>query len=206
MAITPEQARDARIDKDGETWRAVAGFEGRYEVSDQGRVRSLRFRNRATDRARTTPLVLGLSLNRKGYAYVSLGGRQAMVHHLVLEAFVGPRSVGLEAGHLNGHPADNRPANLRWVTSSENGLHKVLHGTAARGAGTGAYTHPERLPRGESHGMSKVTAQQVLEIRAASAGGESRPSLRARFGVGESTIRDILSRRTWAHVDTAVLS
>jgi HNH endonuclease len=70
---------------------------------------------------------------RTGYARVCLrrDGRNhtVKVHQLVLLTFIGPCPSGKEPRHLNGRPADNRLANLRYGTKSQNTLDKVAHGT-----------------------------------------------------------------------------
>lgn len=118
----------------GERWAPIPGHEGRYEVSDQGRVRSL---DRIVERAGGWPFrhrgrILRAAPDVAGYPRVTLGGgenRRRLVHHYVLDAFVGPRPDRHEARHLNGNPADARLANLRWGTKSENTLDRVRHGT-----------------------------------------------------------------------------
>jgi len=103
-----------------ETWLPVVGREGLYEVSNHGRVRSL---------VRSVPLILSPSQTRDGHLRVQVGhGRSRYVHHLVLEAFVGPRPPELMCRHLNGDPADNRVENLSWGTSAENQLDTIRHG------------------------------------------------------------------------------
>lgn len=115
-----------------EQWRPVVGYEGKYEVSDHGRVRSL-------DRVETTkagvarPLtgrVLVQSTNGRGYLKVTLRSpaRQVYVHTLVLEAFVGPRPEGLEARHHDDVREHNYPSNLVWGTRSENNYDRVRNG------------------------------------------------------------------------------
>jgi len=114
-----------------EVWRAIPGYEGAYEVSDQGRVRSL---DRVTDRGRRwkgrlmTPTAL-----QNGYLVVSLwrdgAQKTPLVHRLVLAAFVGPAALGHEALHANGKRSDNRLSNLSWGTHSENQMDQVAHGT-----------------------------------------------------------------------------
>lgn len=108
-----------------EQWRPVPGYEGRYEVSDYGRVRSL---------LRGAPRVLRTDPDRNGYlrvrpADVTGRKRATMVHRLVLNAFVGPCPDGQEGRHLNGNNQDNRLTNLAYATHSVNILDKLAHGT-----------------------------------------------------------------------------
>ena len=102
----------------------MIGYEGLYAVSDEGELRTRDRRGEWIPRA--------LFADKNGYRRVTLsrGGvkRTCLVHHLVLEAFVGPRPNGMECRHLNGQPGDNRLENLAWGTSSENGLDTVAHG------------------------------------------------------------------------------
>lgn len=108
-----------------EQWRAVVGFEGLYEVSDNGRVRSLsRIVMRRNGRPRPVRARILSPWNSHGYAMVSLRDkdirRNPCVHTLVLEAFVGPCPEGNECCHGKGGPLNNRLANLRWDTRSGN--------------------------------------------------------------------------------------
>lgn len=190
-----------------ETWRAVVGFEGRYEVSDLGRVRSLRVAVGGAVKvsvARAVPLVLREVTDRTGYRLIMLSGRRPRpckrVHRLVLEAFVGPCPVGHQAAHLNGVRADNRLVNLAWKTPRENDEDKDRHGTMIRGDRHPARLHPERLAWGERNAAAKLTAAQVIEIRAARAAGESDRRVAARYGVSASTVGRIAHRQTWTHV------
>jgi hypothetical protein len=108
-----------------EQWLPVVGFEGAYEVSDRGRVRSLE-RVVASGRytRRVSPRLLSPTRNPNGRLYIDLNVNgvpdRRWVHHLVLEAFVGPRPPGMEACHWNDVGHDNRSENLRWDTHSEN--------------------------------------------------------------------------------------
>ena len=115
----------------GEEWRPVVGFEGSYEVSNLGRVRSLDRLDARGNQIRGR--VLRLAAQRSGHLHLGLWAdgkeRRTFVHRLVLAAFVGPRPVGAEALHGNGRPDDNRVENLRWGTPSENQLDSVAHGT-----------------------------------------------------------------------------
>jgi hypothetical protein len=109
-----------------ETWRPVPGYEGLYEVSDLGRVRSL---DRVVTRSgggtvTCRGVTLALSTRRDGRRKVQLhrdgAGTTRLVAHLVLEAFTGPRPAGLEACHNDDDPANDRASNLRWDTHPSN--------------------------------------------------------------------------------------
>lgn len=118
-----------------EEWRPVVGYEGSYEVSDQGRVRSLdRIVVRYQYGKRTEQPVRGRMLSPGetsfGHEYVNLGrGNKRYVHRLVLEAFVGPPAAGTECCHNDGNPKNNLVSNLRWGTRSANIQDAVRHGT-----------------------------------------------------------------------------
>lgn len=171
-----------------ERWLAVPGYEGSYEVSDQGRVRSLdRVVHTSDGKVRLFPgVTLKTDVQRGGYVYAKLPRAHARrVHRLVLLAFVGPAPRGTQCRHLNGRPADNRLANLAWGTWRENHADQRRHGTELRG---------------ERHGRARLTKSQVLDIRARSAKGESGYSLAAEYGVSAGAIGHVIARTSWTHL------
>jgi hypothetical protein len=106
------------------------------------------------------------------------------VHALVCEAFHGPRPEGQEVRHLDGNPANNNASNLRWGTHSENVIDSINHGT-------------KFVPRGELQRTSKLTGQDILEIRSSN---QSQAELALKYGVTQGHISNIRSRKTWRHV------
>jgi hypothetical protein len=114
-----------------ETWLPIPGYEGRYDVSDEGRVRSW-----LTNRGRDVPRILAQAVHPDGYYQVALhkDGKQrtVKVHKLVMLAFVGPLPPGMETRHMDGDSRNNRRANLRYGTPTENAGDRVRHGTATR--------------------------------------------------------------------------
>lgn len=112
--------------KKDEEWRPVVGYEGRYEVSNLGRVRSidrLVYHKESNTYHKVKGILLSLCLDRKGYQFVALGaGRnnQKRVHRLVAEAFIPNPENKKFIDHINTIRTDNRIDNLRWVTCSEN--------------------------------------------------------------------------------------
>lgn len=117
-----------------ETWRPVTGYEGLYEVSDHGRVRSVdrtvTFANGWT-RDYSSQII---SPSKRVYWRVTLrdetGRRRTWkLHTLVLAAFVGPRPEGSEGRHLDDNKDDNRLSNLAYGTRSQNRADSVRNGT-----------------------------------------------------------------------------
>lgn len=111
------------------------GWEGLYDVSDLGRVKSLerRVRTKGNGTRLLRERILKLSVTRDGYAIVKLcrdgRARSMTVHSLVLIAFIGPRPTGLEACHRDGNKVSNALSNLRWDTKKANELDAVRLGT-----------------------------------------------------------------------------
>lgn len=107
-----------------EEWRQVKGFEGRYEVSDLGRVRSLKRGTKSGFIVRDEPLVMNPNTSSKGYKWVYLYKSDVKyfcaVHRLVAEAFV-PNPKGYdEVNHKDEDKSNNRVENLEWCTREYN--------------------------------------------------------------------------------------
>ncbi|WP_372462860.1 NUMOD4 motif-containing HNH endonuclease [Rhodococcus rhodochrous] len=117
-----------------EIWKPIPGFEGYYDVSNQGNVRGLdRIVPAGPRQYRIKGKVLKPRVNvQTSYLSVSLRKNGAThylhIHTLVLLAFVSPRPDGMEVCHNNGDRSDNRLSNLRYGTPSENGHDAVRHG------------------------------------------------------------------------------
>lgn len=160
-----------------ERWWAVDGYEGKYEVSDLGRVRNAK-----------TLEVKSTHLSSDGYAVVSLSGpkKNARVHHIVAAAFIGPRPKGFDCCHNDGDKANNAASNLRYATRLENIRDKAKHGTQTRG---------NRARCG------KLAESDVREIRRRHSLGESCGEIAKDYPVDASNVNRIVRYRTWRHVD-----
>lgn len=114
-----------------EEWRPIPGYEGHYEVSSMGRVKSVK--RVLADGRMWREKILKPWHDGGGYKQVYLSKNAVAtsrhIHFLVASAFLGPRPDGNEIRHLNGDNNDNRIANLAYGTKSDNMLDAVRHGT-----------------------------------------------------------------------------
>lgn len=174
-----------------EIWKPVVSFGGffknHYEVSSLGRVRRS---NNVDATGRTRPQRPALKpAFTAGYARLTLchkGVRKnALVHLLVLEAFVGQRPDGMQACHFPNDSTDNSLANLRWDTTAANAHDRVKAGTAHVG---------------EKHGRSVLTEEAISKIKKRLAENESHSSIAKDFGVHKTTITAVNIGLTWGHV------
>ena len=123
-----------------EVWRDIEGYEGLYQISDIGRIKSL-----------ITGKIRNLQMNKWGYPVIILTKdkkqKQMFVHRLVAKAFI-PKIEGKnEVNHINGDKTDNRKENLEWCTKSENIRHAFRTGLK------------------DYHGSKGPSARKVIDTR-----------------------------------------
>lgn len=129
-----------------EIWKDIPGHEGRYQVSNEGRVRSLDRVARGVSKAGREHLrkARGVILrpgNCRGYLIVNLHPAGTIaVHLLVARAFVDGFAPGLEANHKDGDKKNNAATNLEWVTHQGNQAHAVATGLNSQAM---PVVHPE---------------------------------------------------------------
>ena len=118
-----------------EIWKAVRGYEGFYQVSNEGRIRGVDriVRSKGSGTRQYYGQILSTPVASNGYNIVTLynntGKRiSASVHRIILDAFQPNNDPNLECNHINGNKNDNRLKNLEWVTHSENKLHAFATG------------------------------------------------------------------------------
>lgn len=164
-----------------EIWKDIPGYEGCYQASSLGRVRSL---PRITKHWRGGPKrvagrVLRAHTMQNGYVRVPLykNGRDTFpgVHRLVLSAFAGPSDK--QVNHRNGNKADNRLENLEWASGIENMAHAI----------------ETRLldQRGEKHHNARLSDLQTQQIRELLSRRVLHKEIAKQFGVARSTITAI---------------
>ncbi len=105
-----------------EVWKPVVGYEGLYQVSNLGRIKSTNYKTHKNEK------ILKLFKDYKGYLYVCLRkhgkAKFLKVHRLVLFAFMPQTDLFKnQVNHINEIKTDNRLENLEWVTARENNVH-----------------------------------------------------------------------------------
>ena len=172
-----------------ERWVDIPGYEGMYQASDRGRVRSyprVIERSDGTVEHRVGKL-LHARVNRKKGNYQQVGlckdgkCKTFYVHSLVALAFIGIRPDNCVICHANGNPQDNRVENLRYDTQSENMRDNVrIYGKQSSG---------------------KLTAKDAAEIRRLHEEGMSYRQLANKYGVVKGTIGHVLNGRAYVYID-----
>lgn len=164
-----------------ENWKDIEGFP-KYQVSDLGRIRSLKFKE---------PRFILIQLGKNGYSFVCFytKGKPKVkdLHRLVASHFVPNPHNKRQVNHINGNKTDNRSENLEWLTPSENQQHSIRVGL--------------RNDRGEASVNSKLTTQQVLDMRKMyQEESITYLELSKRFSVHRDYVGLVIRKERWAHI------
>ena len=175
------------INTENEIWKDVKGYEGEYQVSNLGRVKSLprEIRNGEGTTRKIGGYYLKTHSNKNDYVKVNLSGKSFRVHRLVAEAFIPNEENKPQINHINGIKCDNRIENLEWCTSKHNMNHNLVLGVT---------------PLGEKHKKSKLNSKQVLEIKRLIKEGKQHKEIAKIYGVSDRTINAINKNLIWKHV------
>ncbi len=170
-----------------EIWKDIKGWEGKYFISNQGRLKSIggKFTKLKPDGY--------ITLGSKGFAdYLMVTLRRPgesvkfRIHTLVGEAFVKkPKSINkLCINHIDGNKENNNDWNLEWITIGDNVRHAVKIGLMDF--------------KGEKHPHAKLTSEKVLEIRRLRREQNiTHEKLGEMFSVSRRQIGDVISGRNW---------
>lgn len=179
-----------------EVWKDIKDYEGHYQVSDFGRVKSLAriVEIRKAILGNKKESFLKPTKNRKGYLNLKLckkidgvcREKSVIIHRLVANEFLENPLNKPQVNHKNGIKDDNRVDNLEWATGSENVIHALANNL--------------KMPqKGSEHGMSKLTEKEVLEIRAIGR-TKTLKEVGKIYNVDMSLISLILLEKAWKHL------
>lgn len=137
-----------------EIWKDVIGYEGLYQVSNLGNVKSLNYNNSNLEKN----LIGGFS---NGYRQVGLNGivktKRVKVHRLVAQAFIPNPENKPQVNHINGKKDDNRVDNLEWATAKENSIHSYENNLSKPKIGIESHLFGKR-------GDDSIRAKKVINI------------------------------------------
>lgn len=165
-----------------EIWKPVVGYEGLYEVSNEGRVKSIR---KSKDKNRNITIQEKIVKPWGLYKQVYLPVRNKdYVHRLVAKAFIPNPENKPYVNHIDNNPGNNKVGNLEWCTQKENVAHS---------------SKQYRNHFGEKNGMRKLTNKNVEYIRNNS-GKIKRKILSKMFKITLSNLSSIINRKSWKHI------
>lgn len=174
-----------------ETWKTIPNFS-KYEASSLGNLRSRNYKR--TGKVKNLKPTISPDGYYKTVIQTDKGNyKSGTVHLFVCLAFLGSKPEGKEINHKDGNKLNNKISNLEYVTRSENVLHSYAMGL-------------QKPLRGSTNPSAKLTERDVLAIRAYVRNFKERyygrKKLAQKYGVSESHIKDIISRRRniWKHI------
>ncbi len=176
-----------------EIWKDVPGYEGIYQVSNLGNVKSLNhfINNKHNSKSLKKGRILKKFISKKGYLTTSLSKNikrySPGIHRIVALAFIPNPEKKPQVNHINGIKTDNRVENLEWSTNKENQIHAVKNGLC----------NPNF---GEKHHMSKLTNEQVLEARKLHYDGVSNKFLSKKYNITPTAMGNILRKKTYINI------
>lgn len=174
-----------------EVWKDVPGYEGLYQISNYGRVKSL-----ARKSSGKRPIDQIIKQVKDAYGYYTVGLHNAKggiashtvkVHRLVAMVFVQNPNNLPEVNHKDEDKTNNHADNLEWCTTKYNLT----------------YGHRLDCARGERNKKHKLTEEQVLEIRRIYKKGDlkyGQSALAKMYGVSHPSIASIVKNKTWKHL------
>ena len=175
-----------------EVWKDIEGYEGLYQVSNLGNVKSWH-----THGGKCGAL-LNTTLNKDGYCIVTLHKeskhKSYLVHRIVAYLFITNVHNKPHINHIDGNKQNNKINNLEWVTPIENYIHAIKNDLINQSRIT--------RHRGINHHKTKLNEQQVKEIyKLAIHDNIKMVDIAERYNISPSNVKNIKNKITWKHLN-----
>ena len=176
-----------------EIWKDIKGYEGYYQVSNYGKIKSLeRFRENGFGGYIHKERILKSQTGCNGYEFINLS-KKGIVKHLCIHRFVAIAFIPNPedkpcTNHKNGIRTDNRLSNLEWATYSENAIHGIKR-------------NGNWIVKGEKHPKAFFKNSDILKIRHLYKSKKMRKcEIAKKYNTNQSTIHSIIIRKSWKHI------
>jgi hypothetical protein len=158
-------------------WKEIINYPN-YKISNNGEIKSICYNKEKLLKTQDMNGYLRVGLSKNGKVNLFL------IHRLVAIAFLENTENHNFINHKNGIKSDNKVENLEWCNSSENLNHALTNNLRV-------------MPKGINHHNSKLTEEQVLEIRKSNL---SQTELALKYNVKQPLISSIINKRKWKHL------
>lgn len=174
-----------------EIWKDIPDFEGIYQASNLGNIRSLdrTYKDKIGKQYNRKGVLLKPNTDKGGYLYVGLCPpnkekiKTVKIHRLVALTFCSGYEQGLEVNHINGNRSDNRAENLEWVTRAYNNRDR--------------YNRGYKNPTGEKSISAKLKEEYIDIIFSLYNSGVNQTIIAKAFKVSQATISHLITNKTY---------
>jgi len=172
-----------------EIWKDIPGYEGLYQASDFGNIKSLSRKIKCKNGKlvlfhgkNITPYI-----NNTGYYKVRLHKKNISktdyVHRIIMKTF--KENKNFHVNHMDNNPLNNNINNLEWCTQKENVNHAMKLNL---------------FPKAEKNGMAKLTNEDVIIIKKLK-GKLKQTTIALLYGVDKTCINQIMKGKTWKSIE-----
>ncbi len=181
------------IDTEKEIWENILNYEGFYQISNLGNVRSLdRFITINNKLSFKKGKIMVVSENNKEYKQISLSKNNKLktfkIHRLIALAFIPNPNNYPYVNHIDGNKKNNNIINLEWCTAQMNIKHAYDMGLM-------------NAPKGKNSGASKLKDEDILNIFILNKEGLGHRKIAKIYNISRVAIKIVLQRKSWRHIE-----
>lgn len=176
-----------------EIWKDIIGYEGLYQISNLGRVKSLEKTVKVGKQYNRFPekILSNKCLDKNGYNIFSANKdglqKTLKVHREVAKCFIPNPENKPQVNHINGIKNDNRVENLEWCTNRENINHAYFNKLCV-------------AAKGSKCGASKYKEDDILKIRKMAENGILHKDIAIMYKMSKKNVHNIINRKSWNHI------